>query len=174
MGFWDDEVVKAAEENTGGFEAIPEGNYRVMLTNAEVKTTKAGGHYVNAKLELTGNDQYDGRVLFVKFNVDNSNPTAVSIGLGQLKELAAATGKLAWYEDLKTASDWDEAESKLNSMFDALGNIAVEVKVIVKDDPKYGAQNDVKRFKAIAGTTVPPVATKTAAAPKGKKAPWEK
>lgn len=170
MAFWSDEIVKEAEEKTSGFDVLPEGAYRVILIDAEVKETKAGGHYLNAKFELSGNASYDGRILFAKFNVDNANATAVSIGLGQLKELATAAGKLTWYEALKTAESWDEAAQKLNTIFDAIGNIPVEVKVVVKKDEKYGDQNDIKRFKAVTGASAPaPVAAK-----KGSKAPWER
>lgn len=171
MSFWNDEVIKEAEEKTGGFDALPEGNYRVLLTNAEVKETRAGGHYLNAKFELHGNANFDGRILFAKFNVDNANATAVSIGLGQLKEFATAANVPTWYEDLKTATDWASAEAKLNKAFDALGNIPVEVKVVIKKDEKYGDQNDIKRFKAVEGATAAPAPSAKGGA---KKAPWEK
>lgn len=165
MGFWDDAVIKDAEAGSG-FDPVPEGIYRVLLTDSEVKATKSGGHYLNAKFELHGNPEFDGRVLFHKFNWDNSNAQAVSIGLGQIKDLAIAAGQVEYYERLKEAADRAEATELLNGMFDSIGNVPVEVKVVVKQDDKYGPQNDIKRFKSVSGAAAAPVAK---AAAKGKR-----
>lgn len=176
MSFWNSEVIKAADEGAKtSFDPIPEGNYQVILTDADIKATKAGGHYLNTKFELSGNSQFDGRILFHKFNVDNANPQAVSIGLAQIKELSIACGNEAYYESLKTATSWNDASEKLNGIFNALGNIPLEVKVVVKQDEKYGASNDIKRFKTISNS-VPTVATSAPTSGKkgGAKAPWEK
>lgn len=152
MSFWNSEVIEKAEESKSGFEVVPEGTYRALLIDSEVKPTKSGaGHYVNAKFELSGNPQYDGRIVFAKFNVDNSNATAVSIGLGQIKELATAVGNADYYAGLKQSEDWAEAKERLNGLFDSLGNVPVEIKVTVRKEEKYGDSNDIKRFKAVAG-----------------------
>lgn len=167
MSFWTSDVIEEAEKSIG-FDPLPAGNYRVMLIDSEVKETKAGGFYLNAKFELNGNPQFDGRVLFHKFNVVNANATAVSIGLGQIKDFSTAVGKLNWYEELKTVDSWEAGQAKLNNMFNDLGNIAVDVKVSLKHDEKYGDQNDIKRFKPVSSGDVAVVSSK-----KTSSNPWE-
>jgi hypothetical protein len=54
----------------------------------------------------------------------------------------------------------------------------IEIKLSIKDDPKYGLGNEIKGFKSVAGSTVPAVGAMPvkAAAPAPAKAapPWVK
>lgn len=172
MGFWDQDAIAAAEETRTDFSPIPAGAYTAIITDAEVKTSKAGGNYVNVRWDITG-PEYKGRVLFDIINVQHSNPTVVGIGLGQIKTLCSAAGAKGekYYEALKAAANWQEAEAMLNQLHSVVGNIPMELQVVIEDNEKYGPQNRIKRVK-------PPTAQEAAPAAQGKKAdkgkmPWD-
>jgi hypothetical protein len=167
MGFWNDEILNEAE-TSGGFEPIPAGEYTLMLTDAEVKPTKSGGHQMLMKFEVTG-PECIGKKVFDRVNVNNSNAKAVSIGLGHIKEFATACGNIKWYENLKEVGSWDEAKAYLNGIFEALGNTEVAGKVIIKTSEGYNPQNEIKGFKAVEQKQV--AATKKGG--KGSANPWE-
>jgi len=148
MGFWNEEVLETAEKQGGNFEPLPAGDYRMMLTDSEIKTTKAGdGNYLSLKFEITGPTN-EGRLVFDNVTVNNKNSQAVGIGLGHLKELSTACNQISWYEKLKSVGDWEEAESVLNTIFDSLGNIEVVGKLKIRKSEQYGDSNDIKGFKA--------------------------
>jgi hypothetical protein len=170
MSFWSEEIVQEAE-TTGNYEVLPAGDYSMMIIDSELRETKAGGHYLNVTFELSGNDKFDGKKVFKMFNVDNANPKAVSIGLGELKLLAAACKNIEWYENLKTATSWEDAEEKLNTIFEALGNIIFIGNVIIVKSDQYGDKNEVKRFKESSGiATAKPKAKADA---KKSDTPWD-
>lgn len=172
MSFWNEEVLEAAENQGGNFEAMPAGSYTMMLSECEIKTTKAGdGNYLRLVFEVTG-PTHEGRKVFDNVTVRNKNSQAVGIGLGHLKELATAANNPAWYEKLKAVKDWEEAEALFNGMFDELGNIEVAGRVTVRKSEQYGDSNEVKGFKA--SDAIPEFGKKPADNP-GKKgaAPWE-
>jgi len=146
-----DELPVAEYDNS----PVPEGDYTAVINSAEIKTTKAGnGQYINVRFDITG-DKHAGRVVFGKFNIRNANPKAEEIGRQQLGELARAVG-------LKTITDTDQ-----------LVGGQCQIKLVIRQSEGYGAQNEIKRYKAIEGAALPkPVAqttTVTSSAP-----PWQK
>lgn len=144
--------VNSVEDTPNDYDLLPAGWYNAIITDEEMRETKAGtGHYLNLRLDLHGNPEYDGRVVWAMLNLDHPNPKAVEIARSDLKAILVAIGK----EDIK-----DSAE---------LLNQHVQIKVAVqaaKDG--YDAKNVVKGYKA---STNAPGPTPAASAPARK--PWE-
>lgn len=138
------------------FELLPAGWYSVEVASAEVRDTKAGdGKYIAVGYRLTDSD-FSGRMLFGNLNIQNKNPMAENIGRQQLGEIMRSGG----LERL------DET--------DLMIGINCEVQVTVKDDPQYGAKNEIKNIRSRSGSIAKPqmqtsVASAKAAPPWGKK-----
>lgn len=158
MSYWSKEVFDTAEESApvSEYAVLPEGEYHVQLVDCELKETKAGtGHYLNCRFDVCKGDA-TGRVLWMAINVNNPNPRATGIGIGQLRDLSYAAKKEVWYEKLKSCQTWVDAEQHLNSLFNTVANIPVKAKVKVEKSDKYGDKNIIKGFK-VADTIVPGV-----------------
>jgi hypothetical protein len=137
------------------YEPLPAGWYTASITGAELKNTKAGtGQYISVRYDITG-PTHMGRIVFANLNIRNPNPVAEEIGRQQLGEVMRAIG-------LAKVADTDEL----------IGG-QLSIKIAIKTSEQYGEQNEVKGFKAIAGST-PPV-PKAPAVASGKAAPpWQK
>lgn len=120
-------------KETGGFKPIPEGTYVVISDEAEVKKTKSGtGEYISMKFKILQGTQ-EGRTLFHSFNIQNENPKAVEIGLGQLKTFMKCAGF---------------TEYKLENVAELVG-YKVEAVVKIKSDEGYGEKAVISYFKAL-------------------------
>ena len=137
------------------YDALPAGNYDCRIANAELCTTKAGnGQYIKVRYDIVG-PSHEGRVVFGNINISNPNPKAEEIGHQQLGQLMKAVG-------LTEVNDTDQL----------IGH-TLNIKLAVKDDLQYGASNEVKGFKAVAGSKAPaPVNKPAAQAPVQEKPPW--
>lgn len=77
----------------GGWSAFPSGEYRVMVTKAEVKDTKAGtGKRLALELTVLSNDELNGRIHWEGLNIVNPNEVAQRIAHEHLAMLADAAG----------------------------------------------------------------------------------
>lgn len=77
---------------TNQFDVIPAGEYEVMITESERKFTKSGdGAYLQLTLEIQSGE-FQGRKLFDRLNLENSNRTAVDIAQRQLSQICHAVG----------------------------------------------------------------------------------
>ena len=82
-------------EPTTDFEPIPAGKYTVVITDSEMKPTKAGtGHYLQLTFQIT-DGEYKGRFLWARLNLDNPNATAVKIARAELSAICRAVGVMA-------------------------------------------------------------------------------
>lgn len=118
------------KSDMGNFDPLPAGEYGFTIKSAEVKDTKDGtGKYINCQLSITG-PTHAGRVVFAKFNIRNKSAQAESIGRQQLGDMMRAIG-------LAAMQDTDQL----------IGGVGI-VKLAVRNDPGYGAQNDCKAFKS--------------------------
>ena len=137
------------------YEPLPAGWYTASITAAELKNTKAGtGQYIAIRYDIIG-PTHQGRIVFGNLNIRNPNATAEGIGRQQLGEIMRAIG-------IAKVADTDEL----------IGG-QLSIKIAIKVSEQYGDQNEVKGFKAIAGSTPPAPAAKAAAG--GKAAPpWQK
>lgn len=137
------------------YEPLPAGWYTASITAAELKNTKAGtGQYIAIRYDIIG-PTHQGRIVFGNLNIRNPNATAEGIGRQQLGEIMRAIG-------IAKVQDTDEL----------IGG-QLSIKIAIKVSEQYGDQNEVRAFKAIAGSTPPAPAVKAAAG--GKAAPpWQK
>ena len=137
------------------YEPLPSGWYTASITAAELKNTKAGtGQYIAIRYDIIG-PTHQGRIVFGNLNIRNPNPKAEEIGRQQLGEVMRAIG-------IAKVQDTDEL----------IGG-QLSIKVDIRSSEQYGDQNEVRAFKAIAGSTPPAPAAKAAAS--GKAAPpWQK
>lgn len=82
-------------EPAGDFEPIPAGKYLAVITDSEMKPTKAGtGNYLQLTFQII-EGPYSNRLLWARLNLDNPNDTARKIAQGELSALCRAVGVLA-------------------------------------------------------------------------------
>lgn len=111
------------------YEALPPGEYPVVITDSYWKDTKSGtGRYLELKLQVVGNSHHSGRVVFDRLNLDNPNETAVKIA----------------YETLARICQALRIEKMTNS--EQLHGIELIAKVATKEY-NGGLSNEVKGYK---------------------------
>jgi hypothetical protein len=142
------------------YEPLPAGWYTATIADAELKTTKDGsGQYIKVRYDITG-PTHQGRVVFGNINIRNQSVKAEEIGRQQLGELMRAIG-------LARVTDTDQLIG---------GSLQIKLDVRAATE-QYAAQNEVKGFKAIAGSTpsfAAPAASTAASAPSKAAPPWAK
>lgn len=120
------------------FSPIPEGQYGVIVNDADIKATKSGtGKMVKVTLEVLS-PSHVGRLIFANFNYINQSEVAQRIGRAQLKELCLAVG-------IAELKDTDQLIGK---------KCLAEVKIRPAKDG-YDAQNEVKKFSTARGKPAP-------------------
>ncbi|MHC4214687.1 MAG: DUF669 domain-containing protein [Planctomycetota bacterium] len=74
------------------FEPIPAGKYLAVITNSEMKPTKAGtGNYLELTFQII-EGEYKNRNLWSRLNLENPTPKAVEIALAELSSICRAVG----------------------------------------------------------------------------------
>ena len=147
-------------QSTANYDPVPEGWYTANITSAELKDTSNGsGQYIKLRYDITGPSN-SGRVVFGNLNIKNASSKAEEIGRQQLGEVMRAIG-------LARVTDTDQL----------IGG-TLQIKVAIRQSEQYGAQNEIKGWKAINGSLpTAPAAPSAPAAPQtnGKAAPpWSK
>jgi hypothetical protein len=144
---------KQSEVPDSKFDALPEGEYRALITESEVKPTKAkDGSLINLKWQIL-DGPHKNRTVLDRVNWENKNPTAQMIGRQQLKKIAKAVGAPEQF-----------ADTSILHMKPCI------IKVIVGEyngEPK----NEVKGYKAALPSSSQPAAT-AATATAGKPVGW--
>ena len=80
-------------EGTGTFETMPEAEYTLKATEAEVKETKKGdGAYLAVTFEIAKGN-FTGRKVWQNFNIHNPSEKAQRIGREQVSAWSRAAGK---------------------------------------------------------------------------------
>jgi len=124
-------------------DVIPKGEYRLVISGAEIKPTKAGdGLRLNLKLTVCGG-QYGNRTLFEGLNIKNPNPTAQAMSEQMLKKICEAIGVLKLTD---TAQLLNGPGGQISVPFMAY----VDVK-----DNDGGLQNVLKKPRRIASGATP-------------------
>lgn len=153
------ETYSAAElQPSLSYDLLPAGWYTAIITDAEVKDTKAGnGQYIKIRYDITG-PSCQGRVVFGNLNIKNPNPKAEEIGRQQLGDIMRALG-------LAAVNDTDQ-----------LINGHLSIKVDTRPGSgEYGPQNEVRGWKSNTGSMPPlPKPDATAGAVGAKPPPWAK
>ena len=82
-------------EPTTDFDPIPAGKYVAVITDSEMKPTKAGtGHYLQLAFQII-EGPYKNRFVWARLNLDNPNATAVQIARAELSAICRAVGVMA-------------------------------------------------------------------------------
>lgn len=137
-----------AVEPQQSFDALPPGRYEVIITDSEMKHTKAGtGQYLQLTFSVTGG-QHDGRKLWSRLNLVNPNAMAVGIAERELSAICHCVG-------IMTPTDSEELHDR-----------PLIVDVIQELNPMSGQQTN--RIKGYAQADGSPAASKPA--PKAKPA----
>lgn len=129
----------AAVEPTEAMEAIPAGEYTLLVKNVELKPTKAGtGSYLNLQLSVQGGPM-NGKTVFDMITYSNPNPQAVEIGHRKLSGLCRAAGIVQLTDT------------------GMLLNRVVNGKVSIKIDKtgQYDPSNEVKMYSPATAATQP-------------------
>ena len=150
-------VADSMPKSERDFSPLPDGWYAVTISEADVKSTKAGtGSYIKLRLDVSG-PTHQGRVVYTNFNIRNPNPKAEEIGNQQLGELMRAVA-------MPRLEDTDQLIGAL-----------LTIKVAIETSENYPAKNVVKGWKSIGGASALPMPA-MAAAPAAKSAtpPWAK
>lgn len=138
----------------GAFEPVPDGQYFVMGTDAELKEASSGkGHFIKATFEIS-KGPFLGRKIFMNFNVIHSNETTQKIGREEMASWCRAAGK-------PNATDTDDV-------------LNVEVLADVMTEKGNAGYKDSNRIRAFHDKNAKPAdKTKDATAPAagGKPAP---
>ncbi len=75
-----------------GFDPIPAGDYRVVLTKSELRDTKAkDGKYLELEFEVI-EGELKGRKVWDRLTLNHANATAVKIAQARLSSLCRACG----------------------------------------------------------------------------------
>ena len=138
-------------EPSSDFEPIPAGKYVAVITETEMKPTKAGtGHYLQLTFQVI-EGEYKNRLQWARLNLDNPNATAVQIAQAELSAICRAVGIMA-------PNDSTE-----------LHNLPLVIHVRCKRRDDTGEiTNEVKGFSQKETPAVP------ATPPKGSAAPWQR
>ena len=142
------------EEEMQDFSLLPAGVYEAVISESEMKDTKAGnGQYLAITFCIVAPDEFEGRFSWVNLNLDNPNETAVKIARSELAAICRATGIMQPKDSLD------------------LHDIPIQITIKDKKNKKSGDMEAViVKYEAVG--TSKPAAAKTSKAP--AKAPWKK
>lgn len=77
-----------------GFEPLPAGKYKAVITESEMKATKSGtGQYLELKMQVI-EGPHANRMLFDRLNLTNPSQQAVEIARSTLSAICHAVGVL--------------------------------------------------------------------------------
>ncbi len=149
-------------EPSNDFEPIPSGKYLAVITDSEMKPTKAGtGQYLQLAFQII-EGEYANRMLWVRLNLDNSNATAVQIARSELSAICRAVNVLV-----------PQDSTDLHDL-----PVVIHVRLKRRDDTGE-LKNEIKGYTARnSGDTPQHVATSAPsnapAAAKATSAPWKR
>ena len=131
------------------FDPLPAGWYPVMITDSEVKSTKANDGSTKLDLTFTIFDgPHKGRKVFNTLNIGNQNPVAREIAQKQLSSICHAVNVL-------NVSDSSMLHEK---------PLSIRLKVRPADG-NYEASNDVSGYKAYEAAGAAPISPATFSPP---------
>jgi len=143
-------------DTTNTYEALPQGEYTVVVTDSDMKTTQAGtGRYLSLTFEVQAPEQFRGRKLWDNLNLENPSAKAVEIAQRQMAQLCLACG-------LQGVSDSEQLHN-------------IPVIAIVKVDKTDSTRNQIKGYKSagkpLQAAPTAPAATQPAAPSHATQAP---
>lgn len=158
----------AGVKPNAALEAVPTGQYPVIISASEEKPTKSGnGSYIQLEMTVQGGE-FGGRKLFDRLNIKNPNQTAVDIAYATLSAICHVTGQLQISQTEQLHGKPFIAVVQKKEREDQPGTMTNEVKGykdINGNDPGFaGTVSSPAAQPAWAGSAAP-TATATAAAP---------
>ena len=141
----------------GSFEVIPAGEYRAILVDSVMESTKSGsGQFLKLSIQII-DGPHSGVVLFDRLNLINSNPKAVEIAQRTLSAICHAVGVMQVQDSAQ------------------LHNRPLVIRVAYKEGGEpdgrggvYGPSNEIKQYKTVsqsAPQAAPQAAPQQPAAP---------
>ena len=143
----------AEHEEVKSFDPIPEGKYVAMITDSDMRQTKAmDGEYLKLTFEII-DGSWKGRLIWTNLNLRNKNPKAVEIANRNLAGICRAVHHLTPLDDSEV-----------------LHNKPLKIKVTVREAQNgYNANNEIRGYSP--ATDAPPqVASNPASG--GVTPPW--
>lgn len=134
-----------------GFDPIPAGKYLAIITETEMKPTKAGtGQYLQLTFQVL-EGEHKGRLVWARLNLDNPSEMAVKIARAELSSICRAIGVMAPKDSIE------------------LHNLPLVIKVgCKKRDDTGDITNEIKGYETKASAQ--PVASATT----GSTPPWKR
>lgn len=84
--------ISSAEYQPTNYDALPKGNYLVLITKSEEKVGRTSNKpYLSLTLEVL-EGEYKGRKIFVNLNLFSDNPEALRIARNDMAGICYATG----------------------------------------------------------------------------------
>jgi len=134
-------------EPAGDFEPIPAGKYVAVITESEMKPTKAGtGNYLQLTIQII-EGPYQNRLLWARLNLDNPNETARKIAQGELSAICRAVNVLAPNDSLELHNLPLVINVRCKKRADT-GEIVNEVKGYSKKESPAAPSNDAPAAKS--------------------------
>ena len=112
------------------YKPIPEGDYSLKISGAEMKATRSGGSMLKLSIEVLG-PSYAGRKFFQNYNIRCASAEAERIGIQQLKMLWQASGASG------TPTDTEQFVGRV---------FRAKVGIEESKDDRYGPQNRICRY----------------------------
>jgi len=141
------------EETGGDFAPLPAGDYKVEVDDVKYEANSKGTGKVLTLMTSVLGDQFNGRKIFCRFNLEHTNPKAAQIGRGQFKSFLKAAGR-----PVQIASEAD--------LFKIQGDIAkLKLKIVKRKDTgeltnevaKWYAKDDVLASQSMSAPAQPNV-----------------
>jgi hypothetical protein len=147
-------------EPSKAFDPIPAGKYIAVITDSEMKETRAGtGRYLQLEFEIT-DGEFAGRKLWSRLNIENQNAEAVRMARADLSAICRAVNVL---------TPNDSAD---------LHNLPLVIKVHCRKDKNTGEiTNDIRGYESKANykpepKQAPATSTTAQTARVPSKPPW--
>ena len=147
-------------EPSKAFDPIPAGKYVAVITDSEMKETRAGtGRYLQVEFEIT-DGEFAGRKLWSRLNIENQNAEAVRLARADLSAICRAVNVL---------TPNDSAD---------LHNLPLVIKVHCRKDKNTGEiTNDIRGYESKANykpepKQAPATSTTAQTARVPSKPPW--
>ena len=128
-------------EGDNNFDLIPNGEYGVRAVDMGLKTSANQGQHGNygqmvaVEFEITG-PTHAGRKIFVNYNIENDNATAVEIGLRELK---------SWLQACNKATN---GQMSMERVYECVGlEFVGRIGVSKSKNPAYDDQNKIAKYK---------------------------
>jgi len=134
-----------------GFDPVPAGKYVAVITESEMKATKAGtGQYLQLTFQII-EGEFKGRLLWARLNLNNPSEMAVKIARAELSAICRSVNVMAPKDSLE------------------LHNLPLSISVgCKKRDDTGDITNEIKAYEA---KDQPALAT---AAANGGTPPWKR